>query len=80
MFVKEYTTHRYFKFGDGKSVKAHKRVRLPGYINKERIEHEAEVIISDTPLLLSTSFMKKLGTVIDLGDDRIRWKGDEIKD
>ena len=64
-FVKEYKTDKYFRFGDGKSVQAHKRIKFPGYIGKERIEIETEVIESDIPLLLSKTFMKSLGMVID---------------
>ena len=76
--VKEYQTDKYFRFGDGKSVKANKRVKFPGYIGKERIEIETEVIESDIPLLLSKTFMKFMGMVINLGDDRIYWKKGEV--
>lgn len=77
--VEEYTTDKYFRFGDGNSVKAYKRVKIPGYIDKEKIEIETEVIESDIPLLLSKAFMKNMGMVINLGDDRIQWKRGEIK-
>ena len=77
--VEEYTTDKCFRFGDGKTVKAHKRVKIPGYIDKNKIEIETEVITSDIPLLLSKTFMKRMGMVIDLGDDRIHWNRGEIK-
>ena len=50
-------------------------MKIPGYIDKNRIEIETEVITSDIPLLLSKTFMKRMGMVIDLGDDRIHWNG-----
>ena len=78
--VKEGKTQRYFRFGDGKSVKAYKRVWIPGYIDKEKIEIETEVIESDIPLLLSKTFMKQMGMIISLVDDRILWRKGEIKD
>ena len=77
--VKEYSTAKYFRFGDGKSVQAQKRVKIPGYLSKERIDIETEVVESDIPLLLSKAFMKTLGMVINLGDDRIYWKKGEVK-
>ena len=78
--VVEQNSNKYFRFGDGKSVKARKRVKLPGYLGKERVIIETEVIESDIPLLFSKSFMKKLGMVIDLEEDRVYWKKGEIKD
>ena len=63
--VEEYKTVKCFKFGDGKTVKAHKRVKIPGYIDKNKIEIETEVITPDIPLLLSKIFMKRMGMVID---------------
>ena len=78
--VKEGKTERYFRFGDGKSVKALKRVWIPGYIGKEKIRIGTEVIESDIPLLLSKTFMKEMGMIIDLVDDRIYWRKGEIKD
>ena len=78
--VEEYKTAKYFRFGDGKSVKANKRVKIPAYIGKEKIGIETEVIESDIPLLLSKTFMKAMGMVINLGDDRIYWKKGEVKD
>lgn len=77
--VKEYKSDKYFRFGDGKNVKAYKKVKMPGYIDKEKIEIESEVIEADIPLLLSKAFMKNMGMVINLGDDHIDWKGGEIK-
>ena len=78
--VKECKSDKYFRFGDGKSVQAHKRVKIPGYLGKEKIDIETEVIESDIPLLLSKAFMKTIGMVINLGDDRIYWKKGEVKD
>ena len=77
--IKEYRTDKCFRFGDGESMKAHKRMKIPGYIGKEKLEIETEVIMSDIPLLLSKTFMKELRVVIDLGDDRIHWKRGEIE-
>ena len=62
--VEEYKTAKYFRFGDGKSVKANKRVKIPAYIGKEKIGIETEVIESDIPLLLSKTFMKAMGMVM----------------
>ena len=77
--VEEYKTDKCLRFGDGKTVKAHTRVKIPGYIDKNKLEIETEVITSDIPLLQSKTFMKRMGMVIDLGDDRIHWNSDEIK-
>ena len=78
-FMKEWKTDKYFRFGDGKSVKAYKKVKFPGYIGKERIDIVTEVIDSDIPLLLSKSFMKTLGMIINIGDDRIHWRKGDVK-
>ena len=72
--VKEGHTDKYFKFGDGNSIKAQKSMRFPGYIGKERILIDTEVIDYDIPLLFSRTFMKSLGMVIDLGEDKIYWR------
>ena len=79
ILVKEYQTNKCFRFGDGKCIKAHKSVIIPGYIDKEKIEIKTEVIMSDIPLLLSKTYMKSLGVVINLGKDRIYWRKGEIK-
>ena len=78
--VEEQSSNKYFRFGDGKSVKATKKVWMPGYIGKEKVRIETEVIESDIPLLISKTFMKKLGMVINLENDRVYWKKGEIKD
>ena len=77
--LKEYRTDKCFRFGDAKLIKAHKRMKIPGYIGEVKMEIETEVIMQDIPLLLSKTFMKSLRVVIDVGDDRIHWRGGEIK-
>lgn len=77
--VRKYKTNKSFRFGDGKSVRAHKKVNIPDYIGNEKLSIETEVVESDITLLISKTFMKKMGMVVNLAEDMIEWKLGRVK-
>ena len=77
--IKEYSSNKCFRFGDNKPVRANYTVRIPGYIGKEKVIIQSDVVKSDIPLLLSKAYMKELGMVIDLANDTVDWKRGRIE-
>lgn len=68
--MRQYSSDRQFKFGDGKIVHSHRKVVLPALIGQTKCNIEAEVVNVDIPLLLSKASLKKAGTVLDLENDK----------
>ena len=76
--VKEEPSNSNFTFGDGKKVKASKKVTVPCYINGKRSIIDTEVVESNVPLLLSKKSMKKGGMIINFKDDSLTMGNERI--
>ena len=76
--VTVHSTNNCFRFGDGKAMKADKKVSIPGYIGKERIVIDTDVVEADIPLLLSKANMKTMGMRIDFAEDTMSWRNGDI--
>lgn len=48
-----------------------KRLKIPAKTGETRCHIETEVVSADVPLLLSKASMKRAGTVLDMGNDRV---------
>ena len=59
-------SHTKFVFGDGKTVRAFQKAKVPIVIAGLKMQLETEVIRKKIPLLVSKSSLKRAGTVIDM--------------
>ena len=76
--MKESSSNRSFKFGDGNVIRSMKEVVLPCVIGSNKVNIQCDVVESKIPLLLSKSAMKRANTKIDFADDKIHMFGEEM--
>ena len=78
-FIKEQDTNSSFSFGDGRIVKAIKKVTLPCYIDNKRSTIETDIVKCDIPLLLSRKSMKNGRMILNFENDTVVMGGNTIK-
>ena len=72
------SSSRYYRFGDGKQVKALKYVQLPLYIGAKKTSILVDVVSVDIPLLFSKSSLSKAKAVMDFNNNLITILGQDI--
>lgn len=77
--MKQFYSHKPFKFGDGKVIYSMKRVTIPAVIGSTQCDIDTEVVCADIPLLLSKASLKKAGTILDLQNDKVTMFGQPIE-
>ena len=76
--VKYNSSHRYYRFGDGKKLKALKSIEIPLFIGSKRTSIIVDVVRADIPLLFSRSSLNKAKAVIDFNNNLINMFGQDI--
>ena len=72
--VKFHEESHVFRFGNSETLSTSRVASIPARIGKHRLIIRAAVLPDKgrcTPLLLSKELLRKLGAIIDLGNDRI---------
>lgn len=72
-------TGRRFRFGDSKNLVSLGLYTIPAKIANKTCTITFDLIESDIPLLLSKKAMKKAKVSIDLSQDKVVWKGEQVK-
>ncbi len=70
LFVKSIESDRVFKFGGGEKRMSKVVVIFPCSIGGRNIKLRTEVVDADFPLLLGNSFLKKVGAVLHIRDEK----------
>ena len=76
--VKYSTSTKSYCFGDGRAVKAKKKVTFPALIGPVKVNIESDVVCNDLPLLLSHKSMKAAGMILDFNSDQVCFQGNWI--
>ena len=69
--IKNYSDRHSYRFGDGVSVKAFARKRIPIVIGNVKYDLKVDVVKNEIPLLISSSSLKKLKAILDFSNDVI---------
>ena len=76
--VKYYSSHKYYRFGVGKKLKALKSVEIPLFIGTKKTSIVVDVVRGDIPLLFSRSSLTKAKAVMDFENNSINMLGQKI--
>ena len=76
--VKEFPGGKYFKFGGGEVLKSTKEVEIPCQIAGRVVSIRTSVVESELPLLLSLTWMKESGVVMDYVHDKATIFGETV--
>ena len=68
-----------FTFGDGRAVKANRRMKIPVWMNGKGGSLNTDVVDSNIPLLLSIKVMEQAGMILDFRRAEIRMQGNIVK-
>ena len=76
--VTKTSSSKVFKFGDGPRMESQGTCKLPCVIADKNCYVTVDIVKARVPLLLSKSFMKKAGMVLDMVKDRVTVFGSTI--
>ena len=77
--VKEYSSSKIFRFGNGSTLKSMKLFIIPCTIANKKLMLKTDVVSSDIPLLLGKPTMKRMHVTIDMKDDCAMIFGKNVK-
>ena len=77
--VKTFSSNTKFKFGDGKTHSAIKKVNVPAEIGKKKVMIEYHVVNAELPLLLSKNGMKEAKCKMDYANEKVEMFGRQVQ-
>ena len=77
--IRIFPSKQSFTFGDGRAVKANRRMKIPVWMGGVDGSLTMDVVDSNIPLLLSISVMEKAGMVLDFQRVEVRMRGGKMR-